>query len=294
MNKSTFDLAPSFFLFQLWYQKIPCFLPTALGLSRQNANYSCVLGPPSAIDNGQPMDDCGDNTFCCQTQYNQNCCSLGDFVTLGPFSNTSTITVTSFIVITNTATPTGSIPANYVTSSNTQLLSPRSTTKNPASSSTELSDDRTHSATSPTNSNASDLDSLTLPKKTSVASPESTAKSGVTGSRSSSSPAIKSSSPLPSVSASPSGSSPKKTTLGLGIGLCLGVGLAFIGFVIWFFRRKQRNQSRRKKLHISRPINIRAISIPIFEVANTDWELPVDPHMPTELRANRSTNQSWI
>ena len=82
-----------------------------------------------------------------------------------------------------------------------------------------------------------------------------------------------------------------KTSVALGIGLCLLLGLFFVGAMVWFIRR-QRRKPQKKKYHISYPISIK--SIPMFEVANTDWEMPVDRDMPTEMSANRRTEQNWI
>ena len=258
-------------------------------LQRQNADFSCVLEPPQ----NHTIDNCGDHHFCCRDPNAQNCCSLGTYLIMGPFSNpsktTTVVSLTSIVVITVTPTRIDSISTR---SSNIQRISSRSTIANLDSSSTKSSTDRTQSATSPTNSDATTLENRTQLGTRSVASPESTPTLGVTNSPSSSWPAYESSSPLPS--ASPSKDSHQRTSVGLGVGLCLGIGLAFAGIVVWFFRKKRSNPSRRKKLHISRPISVKAIPIPMFEVANTDWELPVDPHMPTELRTHRNTSQSWI
>ena len=292
---------------------------TDLGLWREYANCLCVLEPPSNTDTGALLDSCGDDKFCChidsdgQNSDGQNCCSLGHLFFFRSLSSRTT-TVTSVVVITVASKPIDSTSTSSGKPSDTQSLSSSTTTTNRAFSSTKSSSGSTYSAPSPTSSNASTLDTLTQSTQIFVAVPGPTPTSGLTDSQSASPPAIQSSGPLPSVpasqssssvavrssstlpsvSVSPSKSFPHKTALGLGIGLCLGVGLAFLGFILWFFRRKHRNRPRRKKLQISRPISVKAIPIPMFEVANTDWELPVDPHMPTELRANRSTTQSWF
>ena len=83
-----------------------------------------------------------------------------------------------------------------------------------------------------------------------------------------------------------------RAALGLGVVLCAVVVLATVGLSIWFIRMHRRRCTREKKLVISSPIPLELI--PMFEVANTDWEMPADRDMPTELSANGRTPQTWL
>ena len=83
-----------------------------------------------------------------------------------------------------------------------------------------------------------------------------------------------------------------KTGIGLGVGLCVVVVATVIGIVAWGVRKHRRKALGSHKLKISRPISVK--TIPMFEVANTDWELPVNRDMPAEMSANRRTGRTWI
>ena len=83
-----------------------------------------------------------------------------------------------------------------------------------------------------------------------------------------------------------------KTGIGLGVGLCVVLVATVTGIVAWGVRKHRRKALRMRKLKISRPLTVK--TIPMFEVANTDWELPVDREMPAEMSANRRTGRSWI
>lgn len=264
------------------------------------------------------MAYCGGYSWCCQTT-EESCCTGTDHLTfswdlgipmstiqtpLEPLTQLLVMTVhkystvikqhepsTNTMVITKTATPPGSISTTLFTKTDALPSS-----VNSQSSSTFHT----------TRSHVSNLDRKTsvIPENSQLQMNETTLK------QSASAPsnffAGPESSPIPSTTHSagndptipPSASTPAaknltpKTGVGLGVGLCVFLVAIVIGIVAWGVRKHRRKALRTRKLKISRPISVK--TIPMFEVANTDWELPVDREMPTEMSANRRTGRSWV
>ena len=248
-----------------------------------------IIVDPYALNDGQIMNDCGSHTYCCNGEgpyYNTSCCG-GDVFHLDQVGAPKEATVqivsvhtvrpnplTNTLLVTVTPTHTGSSQGHSTTSKGTL---PRSLSKE--SSTVTLHAVEPSVLDSPTNTSSSMRSSKmqTLPTTstytslTSLTSPRTMASSTLQSSTSTS-------------LAEHHGSS---TSLGFEISLCLILGLLFTGALIWFIRQQRRKHPSKKRLHISSPINARTNHIPMFEVANTDWEMPVDREMPAEMSANR-------
>ena len=100
------------------------------------------------------------------------------------------------------------------------------------------------------------------------------------------------STPQATSTTTPAGQIEPRTALGLGVGLSAVVALATVGLIFWFVRTHRHRRTKKRKVAISSPIGLEPI--PMLEFANTDWELPVDGNMPTELSANGQTPQTWL
>lgn len=250
------------------------------------------------------MNFCGHHTYCCDTE-DHNCCSVGPTFELKPVFADPQSTVSVISVVDHFSTQTVyNTPVVTVTATQPRAKStpPRPVSSTRLKSSTPatptLASDSVHFTNVGTSFNASrTTDHQTGPNTSTSLSRRSLQSTGVspTPSMSILQPTL---SPTPDPSNSqtseaepPAEHHPPKTSVGLGIGLCLILGLVFVGAMVWFIRR-QRRKPRKKNLLISYPISIK--SIPMFEVANTDWEMPVDRDMPTEMSANRRTEQNWI
>ena len=262
------------------------------------------------------MDVCGDHEFCCRTTDDSNCCSVGPTFQLKPVvsDQPSTSPATSIIdhlstvsiVSVHTIHNTPSINSLFVTVTATHIKAmstlsrfisgPSRKTSSTASptlalSPTQYPEIRTRLNTVQTIDNQTTSDIHTPLSQRSILSTDNPATPSMSILQPTSSPTPDPSSSQTSEAEPPAEHHPPKTSVGLGIGLCLILGLFFVGAMVWFIRR-QRRKPQKKKYHISYPISIK--SIPMFEVANTDWEMPVDREMPTEMSANRRTEQNWI
>ena len=252
-----------------------------------------IIVDPYALNDGQVMNDCGNHTYCCNGEgpnYSTSCCG-GDVFRLDQVvvSKEATVQIvsvhtvrpnplTNTLLVTVTPTHTDSSQGHSITSKG---KFPRSLSRE--SSTVTLQAIEPSVIDPPTNTSSSMRSSKlqTLPTSstyTSLASPGTMASSTLQSSTSTS-------------LAEHHGS---KTSLGFEISLCLILGLLFTGALIWFIRRQRRKHPSKKTLHISSPISDRTNHVPMSEVANTDWEMPVDREMPAEMSTNRRTEQNWI
>lgn len=251
------------------------------------------------------MTGCGNHTYCCGADIS-DCCSGGPAFELKPFAADpqSTVLVTSVVdhfstvsilsVKTLYHTLQRYTPVVTVTATHPKAISIPplpSSSEHPKISTSGTATHASGSVNFPTTFNASGTtDHQTLPDISTPLSQRSLPSSMIISQPTSSLTSEPSSSQA-SEAESPARRHSPKTSIGLGVGLCLILGLFFVGAMIWFIRRRRRNPQK-KKLHISYPISIKPI--PMFEVANTDWEMPVDREMPTEMSTNRRTEQNWI
>ena len=305
--------------------------PTSLFLHYVKANLLTVVSripaKPWTTDGGQDMNYCGDGRWCCQPFEDDSiCCSGNDILKFSPplipptmqilsplqsstpvvvstVLETSVITVlvprsTSSLVATTTPTLA---EITSCTSTAIKTSAPSSSTSIP--SAPVYTPSSILDTTQSSRSQAHQTSSLT-PK---ISSSQANSTSSTLSSRmqQGSSPSLRptslQSTTLSATDASTPPSSPPtsaakrdthKTAVGLGIGLCIILISVVVGVISWGIRKQRRRNPRKRKLKISRPITI--MSIPMFEVANSGWEMPVDRDMPAEMSANRRTEQTWI
>ena len=256
------------------------------------------------------MSGCGNHTYCCWTD-DDDCCSVGPTFELKPVlpDPRSTVSVTSVVdhlstisilsVQTVYHTPVTTVTATQPRAkstlprpvSSTRLKFSTSATPTLMSDSLHFSDIETAFNASHTTGHHTSPDISTSLSRRSLQSTGLSPTPSMSILQPTSSPTPDPSNSQTSEADPPAEHHPPKTSVGLGIGLCLILGFFFVGAMIWFIRR-QRRKPQKKRYHISYPISIK--SIPMFEVANTDWEMPVDRDMPTEMSANRQTEQNWI
>ena len=263
------------------------------------------------------MDHCGDDLWCCQTT-DQSCCLGADIIhitwelgipistILTPLELSTQIPVTTVhkystvtkqgepsietIMMTMTATPLESV-SNTISTKNdalpSSLDSPLTSTPHTTRSQGANLDQRTSltAKISQTQTNETILIHSASAPSDFLPSPGSSAPSTIRSARNN--PNTPTSAPT-----SAARHITPKTGVGLGVGLCVIVVATVTGIVAWGVRKHRRKALRIRKLKISRPLTVK--TIPMFEVANTDWELPVDSEMPAEMSANRRTGRTWI
>ena len=235
---------------------------------------------------GQKMRKCDRNAWCCQGKNSDTTCCDGDQI----FELESPIYTEAPQVIQKvTQAPLLSTSQSLPILTMKQTLS-RSTLRHPSSKAPSIVESSTNSGQqdtlfvariSSTQGLRGSFTQSTAFQSYSTQSPSSPQSTPVT---------VEFSTPQATSTTTPTSSETEpRTVLALTIVLCAVVVLAAVGLIFWFVQSHRRRNIRERKLVISGPI--RQEPMPTFEVANTDWEMPVNRDMPSELSTNQQESQ---
>ena len=258
----------------------------SLGNVRRLILMGCSADDPWNTDDPQKMRKCGRHAWCCHSKKSDtNCCDGDQVFELESPTETEAPKVIEKVAQAPLLSTNQSLPILTIK----QTLS-TSTLERPSSKAPSI----VKSSTSSVQQNTLFMTRISSTQELRGSFTPSTALQSYATHSSSSPPSTPATVALstPQATSTTTPTSPQtepRTALALTVVLCAVVVLAAVGLIVWFVRSHRRRPIRERKLVISAPIPQEPI--PMFEVANTDWEMPVNRDMPSELSANGQTPQ---